>query len=430
MTWRITRRADGLGLMTGTLLALAVGPIALGGPAQVTGSLETIRGVRVLKLWGTAEQRGYAHGYLLGAEIMEVFEGVILSPNVMEDPRRYETEIRAKFLRKMRFSPEQRAELEGMLRGVVDAVGVEGTRLDQLNRNLDVRDLMAGNSFADWARFGCSSFSAWGEATAEGGTITARNLDFLVLPPLETLHVLIAHLEPGGGKPLTGGPSVKGKQRWVTVAWPSLIGAYTAMNEQGATISMHYGPGLEPTHTGAFVPSSLALREAMQTAGGATAVADVRRILASQPSMFGFNMHVSSPFAGQPDPAAVFEYDGDLSKDGGVTPRLSTAAPLKDWIACTNHYCRRGKPPTDLQESSLARYAAIEKALTEARQQHRKIDVPFAWQVIDSVGNENTLHSVVFLPNRKELHVKLARQGVPAMAAGPVRFELGELLRR
>lgn len=419
MTRRITRRADWLVSMTGTLLALTAGPIALAGPAQVTGSLETIHGVRVLKLWGTAEQRGYAHGYLLGAEIMEVFEGVILSPNVIEDPRGYETEIRAKFLRKMRFSPEQRAELEGMLRGVVDAVGVEGTRLDQVNRNLDVRDLMAGNSFADWARFGCSSFSAWGEATAEGGTITARNLDFLVLGPLETLHVLIAHLEPGGGK-----------QRWVTLAWPSLIGAYTAMNEQGATISMHYGPGREPTHTGAFVPSSLALREAIQTAGGATAVPDVRRILVSQPSMFGFNMHVSSPLSGQPDPAAVFEYDGDLSKDGGVTPRFSTAAPLKDWIACTNHYCRRGKPPTDLQDDSLARYTAIEKALTKARQQHRKIDVPFAWQVIDSVGNENTLHSVVFLPNHKELHVKLARPGVPAMAARPVRFELGELLRR
>jgi hypothetical protein len=202
------------------------------------------------------------------------------------------------------------------------------------------------------------------------------------------------------------------------------------MNEQGVTISMHHGPGLKPTHTGAFVRSSLALREVMETARAASAVTDARRVLGSASSMFGFNMHVSSPFSGQPNPAAVLEYDGDLSKDGGVAPRFSTAAPLRDWIACTNHYCRRSSPPTDLTDSTMVRFATIEKALTEARRTHRKIDTTFAWEVMSAVGREETLQTVVFLPNRKELHVKLARQGVPAMAARPVRFELGELLRK
>ena len=407
-------------LLLALLTVWSCGRLASAAPPQeITGSLEVVQGVGVLKLWGTAEQRGYAHGYLQGANIMALLNGVLLSPEVIKEPWEYETEIRTRFLGRMRFSPEQRAELEGMLRGVVDAVGVPGTRLERVGRNLDVRDLMASNCFADSARLGCSSFSAWGQAAGDGGMITARNLDFLVLPPLETGHVLIAYLEPGGGK-----------ARWVTLAWPSLIGAYTAMNEQGVTISMHYGPGLKPTHTGAFVPASLALREVMETARAASAVTDARRVLGSAPSMFGFNMHVSSPFSGQPNPAAALEYDGDLSKDGGVTPRFSTAAPLRDWIACTNHYCRRSPPPTDPQSSSLVRFNIIEKALTDARRQHRKIDLPFAWQVMNSVGNEGTLHSVVFLPNRKELHVKLARRGVAAMTARPVRFRLEELLGR
>ena len=406
-----------LGLIV--LAAASFGYPSVAAPPQITGSLETVQGIRVLKVWGTPDQRGYAHGQLLGREIVGLFEGTVLHPDIIHDPRRYEPVIRGQFLGKMRFSPDQRAELEGMLRGITDAVGVDGLRLEQLGRNLDVRDLMAINCLVDWCRMSCSSFSAWGEATADGQTITARNLDFLALPDLEATPLVIAHLDPGSGR-----------QRWATVAWPGLIGVFTAMNEQGATVSMHYGPGREPTHTGAFVPCSLALRDAIETAAAATAVQDVKRVLITEPSMFGYNIHVSSPFVGQPDPAAVLEYDGDLSKNGGVTLRTSDAAPLRNWIVCTNHYCRRGEPPQDPEDGSLVRYQTLEQALTTAGQEHRKIDLAFAWQTISQVACRGTLHSVVFLPQRKEMHVRVASPGSPAQHHQPVAFQLEQLLTR
>jgi len=42
------------------------------------GSVETIGEIRVVNLWGTWEEMGYAHGRLLGPDIKEVFEGYFL----------------------------------------------------------------------------------------------------------------------------------------------------------------------------------------------------------------------------------------------------------------------------------------------------------------------------------------------------------------
>ncbi|MCH7814679.1 MAG: hypothetical protein IID40_11740, partial [Planctomycetes bacterium] len=56
-----------------TLLSVA-GASAPAAPPEITGSLETVQGVRVLKLWGTPQQRGFAHGYLLGADLLTHFE--------------------------------------------------------------------------------------------------------------------------------------------------------------------------------------------------------------------------------------------------------------------------------------------------------------------------------------------------------------------
>lgn len=392
---------------------------AVATPPRVTGSLETVQGIRVLKLWGTPYERGYAHGYLVGKDVVELFESAVLDPRVLADTQQYEGTVRLHFVgKKMNFDPLRREELRGMLDGIVASAGPAALRLKRLGRNLDLRDLEAINSLADWYRFMCSSFSAWSGAPGAGEMLTARNLDFLLLPGLDTKHLVIAYLEPGVGK-----------RRWVSVAWCGLIGAYTAMNEDGVTISMHDAQGRVSSGPGPFVPRSLALRDALEAATAANAVADVRRVLSVKQVIGGNNIHVSAPFANQPQPAAVFEYDGDLSIDGGVTVRLSDATPLPDWIACTNHYCRRAVR-AEARAGSLERFTTIEQNLRQARQNHVPIGLAFARKVLADVGRQGTLHSVVFFPNRKELHVSLAAPGVPAPVVEPVRLRLEDLLRK
>jgi hypothetical protein len=404
---------------------MALPLVALAQPAEITGSLETVNGLRVLKLWGSAEERGYAHGRLVGADLVAMFEDLVLDERIAGSPQHYQAKVRGELLPRFRFGPDYRAELEGMLRGIVDAVGMDGIRLERLGRNLDVRDLMAVNSLADWAPFACSSFSAWGEATEGGEMITARNLDYAALPGLDSTHLVIVYLEPGSGK-----------LPWVSVAWPGLIGAYTAMNSEGVTISMHDSTPLQPLTAGACVPRSFALREGIETARAGTAVADVKRVLLKSLAMMGNNIHVSSPYTGQKDPAAVFEYDGHLQTDGGVTTRVSRARPLPCWIVCTNHYCQRTRPPPPADGAPGAspnRYRTVASNLKAAVRSHAKIDRSWALKTLGEVaaqGRGLTLHTVVFYPNRKEMYVYLARAGVPAPMSQPVHVAVGELLRR
>jgi hypothetical protein len=317
---------------------------------------------------------------------------------------------------KMQFDPQHVAELDGMLAGITAARGAKGIQLERLNRPLTRADLEALNSLADWYRLTCSSFSAWDFRTEGGQMITARNLDFFDLPGTRTNHLIVACLEPGAGK-----------RKWVSIAWPGLIGVYTAMNEEGVTILMHDAPGRRPMFEGPYVPRSLALRDALEKASAVSAVEDVKRVLLAEHSVTGTNVHVSGAFMGQRDPAAVFEYDGDVAANGGVDVRFcadENDRALMSVLLCTNHY-RKRSPPAD-----CTRFETMKKFFETPRPATEKIDVETARQVMRSVSVDGTLHSVVFLPNRKELYVSFADPAHNATMNPPVRFTLAELLSK
>ena len=46
--------------------------------AEINGEIVFVDGFRVMRLWGSHEEMGYAHGYLLGAEIKELFHDYFL----------------------------------------------------------------------------------------------------------------------------------------------------------------------------------------------------------------------------------------------------------------------------------------------------------------------------------------------------------------
>jgi len=383
----------------------------------VTGSISTENGVRVLRLWGTDREQGYAHGYLLGRDIMDVVESVLLDERTLADPNAYEKMILGGVVAQMKFEEAYEQQLSGMLAGVKAAVGADGIQLRRLKRDLSVQDLKAINTLADWSQFFCSSVSVWGERTAGGEMITARNLDFATLKGLRERHVMIVYLQPG-----------KDRERWVSVAWPSLIGAYSAMNEEGVTISIHDVAVAKPKQP-AFVPRSIALREAIETASAATAVADVKAVLERSTVLCGNNVHVSSPFRGQSTPAAVFEYDGDEGREGGVTLRTSAdGSEDSTSLLCTNHYRKRGEP------ASCSRFDALRRTTAEWQSSKQKVSAEAAFEAMKGVEQRNdrafTLQTIVYLPNRLELWLALATPDRTSAQSPIHKFRLAELLDR
>ena len=66
--------------------ALSLSATAIAGPptARVTGTLAEIDGVRVLRIWGPPEERGFAYGYLMGEEIPRFMEGFLASGTILD----------------------------------------------------------------------------------------------------------------------------------------------------------------------------------------------------------------------------------------------------------------------------------------------------------------------------------------------------------
>lgn len=391
---------------------LALATWASAAPPDLCGRLSDEHGIRVLELWGSPAEAGFAHGYLLAEDLMGMFDATLLDPAVGVPPQAYEAIIRPAVARTFRWEPGFEAELEGLLRGLVARLGAERVRSARLDRPLTVDDLKVANTLADWRGVACSSFSAWGPLTADGQTLTARNLDYPSTPAMRRAQLVVIRRGDGTAR------------AWIGVCWPGLIGVYTGMNDAGVTIAMHDAEGLPTRQILNLTPRSLALRLALEAAGPRSWPDDVARIFRQHHVIVGNNIHVSAPCttaAGdKPPPAGIFEYDGNPQEDG-VTLRLPETAggpALETVLICTNHM-RKRQPPRE-----CGRYATLARALGRLDESQR-LDVSDALKIIHEVARDNTLHSVVFMPARRAMLVH-----IPAVAKEPVLFELDGWLRR
>ncbi len=365
--------------------AAALAPSA----SQVCGRLSQRDGLRVLELWGTPEQAGYAQGYLLAESIVALFDGFVLDPKIVPHPGFYESFLIPTVQRQFKWDDAHVREMQAICDGVRDRLAPAARRSTKLDRELGLADLMVANALADWHGAFCSSFSAWGALTVDGRVLTARNLDFpSTLVMRESQHVVLRR-------------GADGRRGWAAVSWPGAIGVYSAMNSEGVSIFMHDAGGLPASDSTGFAPRSLILREALEAAGRDTFVDDVRRVFEQRRVMVGNNIHVSGPPA-----AVVFEFDGN-PRDSGVTIRRPDEELLAaQAICCTNHMCERraiAGPDSD----TWRRYETLESGLRAAAGAGTRIDVTAALRMIDAVANKTTLHVVISDPAAKTMHVRI-----------------------
>lgn len=201
-------------LLAATTLLLAAAPLyAAGRQVDVAqhGKRMTLgtgsHSISVLYLKGTPYQMGYAEGKLCAKEVRYFVTQVepIMILGMQTTPQRIDAiwKLYAKHLR-----PEYIEELKGISDG-------SGVSLQQLYRISAIPDI------SQWS---CSFFAADGKATASGGLIQIRALDYTMDAGIQKYPALIVY------KPSTGIP-------FVNVGWLGMSGLVTGMNADGIAMS-------------------------------------------------------------------------------------------------------------------------------------------------------------------------------------------------
>ncbi len=366
---------------------------------EIKGELTRVEGVRVLRLWGSPREQGYAHGRLLAREIRDVIDGFV-SIALMKEGRGAYERLAAESRRAT--VPEACAsEMRGLVEGMRAALGEEA-RSKVLQRPLDYELALVANSLPDWA---CSSFAAWGEKTRSGGLIAGRNLDYPVPPVILSTQIVIVR------------EGSVGRLAWMNVGVPGLVGVTTAVNEGGFAFFLHDADGLERTVKEGFMPRGFALRNLAEELPAAGAIERARDILSGIPTWRANSFLICGPAQSRELPAGVIEYDGGLrDEDGHATLRTGI-----EYVCCTNHY-RLRLPPEE-----CPRYEKLVSALDGAS----GMDLERAREIIGLAGVSITIHTLVFDTGSRTLLLSMGRTVGLGAHRGPfARLRLDELFRR
>lgn len=378
-------------LLVSCVIALGNGVAGLSpAEAAVNGRLRQVGNQQILNLWGSSHEMGYAHGYLLADKIRDLIDtyviGVIANGDVSDYTFRlslipiYHT-----------FYPEYLEEINGMVAGM-NASG-KSLYVPRLGRNIDDRDIKAFNLFIQYS-FGCSSFGVWGESTAGGETVIARNYDFHYDPQGNILNnqILITY-EPTG------------RPRIVSFAWPGWYGVTTGMNEYGITAMVNAGNAENSSSTDKFYPSVEVFRKILENTTTNSFATQPLYIVNSSPEYIPMIIQIGAPYQNSGDPVYYIE---DAS-DRNIIREAAYTDTVYDQIIATNHFMKISPPPSS--GDTVTRYNTLRNGLADLYGTgDRKVDSQEAWSLLGTVADivAPTLTSIVVRPDKMEFDVAFA----------------------
>lgn len=382
--------------------------------SDLNGSVEYIGDIRILNLWGTWQEMGYAHGYLLGPEIKSVFEDYFIElaggVSTYNSARQF---VSIYFDIPIEFQEYS----SGILAGAADTVDIYS---EQLGRNMDQLDIYVVNCTPDvaalkgWKGFACSSVSAWGAATEndsqlQGSPAISRNLDFYVDSAATVLDaaVLITY-EP------------EGCQDFFTLGFAGYMGCVSGMNSSGASATINMGNQQGTTQfTPNFVPICMAMTLGLSDpdfdGSGAFDMEDLKAALTdwNRSNSYAFHLVGDRSLAGGDSCGVVVE----LANRFGYAFRYSSSEPdiAPQRMILTNHH-RELIPPV-----YCSRYTLLLSRLIS----NPDIDLDRYWDLMAEVGYPatpalgGTLQTMIFMPEQLRTGVAFATVSEPANQQDP-----------
>jgi len=386
------------------------------------GSIEHINGHRIVNLWGSHYEMGYAHGFLLGPEIMALVENYGLG--VVTSPYLYESYLLPLVRYAFFLKPEYRQELQG----IVSGMKARGTDIfiDDLGRDITVDDLWTMNLIPDLSRYGCSVVFAWGDATSQdpvlaSGSCMVRDLDWGYDPSglLYSSAVIFAFQS---AKP--------GEKGFLSFSWPGLISCISGYSEDGIGATINYGNyngygNLFPEH---FNGVGFAIRDGLEETDhdgdGYSTHLDLYHAVSSCPLLSSFELGLVGPYPVPGHPGlgagAVLEINNlkgfalrEVSNNRDHTPILESDSLL----AVTNHHRLLYSPVYCSRYNYQVSQLSIDFM----------VDTDELWAIEAAISHSNTMHMTVFRPNLLDLFVAFNETQNGAAHSIKNYYRLGDL---
>lgn len=389
---------------------------------DLNGSVEYIGEIRVLNLWGSWADMGYAHGYLLGPDIKEVFENYFLE--MVGGAPNFEI-VRGFFLAYFDIPSVFQEYTQSMVTGASDTVSIYS---DSLGRNIDYIDICVVSATPDLSAlagvkaFMCSSVSSWGEATEEDPELAespavSRNLDYYIdTGRLILNNNILFTFDPDSG------------QDWIAIGFPGFAGCLSGMNESGISACLNMGNKSGTSQfTTLFVPICMAqaigLSDQDFNGSGTCDAEDMKDALTEWNRCNSYDIHTVADrsLAGEDSSSIVVEVNNHI----GYAFRYSTDEP--DIAPCrmilTNHH-RVLYPPV-----TCARYARLMDSLTT----DPDVTLDRLWNFMGAVGYPaipgvgGTIQTMIFMPEQLKTGLAFSTISTPSYEQIPEWIEWSDI---
>jgi len=330
------------------------------------GYLEERSGILILHLKGSPYEMGYQHGMLtkhLMATSKEAFDEAV--PPI-KGGRVGEWIIKKylfwKLTKMEKYVPEEFIE---ELKGMADSI---------TEKEVDYREILLYHAMRDIGQvLACSGFVALPQVTKNKELIYGRNFDFL---KGGSLGNVVTFYEPDE------------ENSFVSIGWPGMIGVVSGMNDKGLTVGILTAYSKDVSFDG--MPSCFLMRKVLQYADN---IEEAEEIIIKSPRT-GPNII----FLADKKRALIIECSA--TKYGIRKPQDGLLYSSNHFLSSVYEIDRKRKKALESGDSE-ARYQRMEKLLKENSGQ---IDVEYGIKILrdDIVLKENTLHSVIFLPQTLE----------------------------
>ncbi|OGO31749.1 MAG: hypothetical protein A2Z29_06325, partial [Chloroflexi bacterium RBG_16_56_11] len=355
---------------------------------SVNGTVEFKGPQRILKVWGTNYEMGYAHGYLLGDMIKSHLE-------TLAGGSSYQSDL-AWANQYCVIYPEYLEEINGLIAGVM-ASG--HGYIAALGRNVTAGDIKLMQEEVEMHDFGCSSFGVWGN-TADTKSIIGRNYDYDVNWSVRQMMMV---REPAVGP------------KTVSWGWPGCIGIQAGINQDRIVLTGNEGGGSQYGN-GAFYPAIVVMRYMLEKTTPVNFMTEPLAIVNGVTGVRAINYEVGSP-----DTVYYIE-------DAPVNVIRLADNPYH--IVATNHqFTSNLGPPWD---ESVRRYNSIYNGLNNLYSTgNHLVDSTEAMGLLRGVESTDpaftTISSFIIRPAQLSFDVSISNGVTPAPDIAPLTYTWDEL---